>query len=200
LAAGRVLSPELKLEFDEAIVRAPKSVTLLEILGMEAYKTGDLGEAKARFRQALAHASGQRAIVIGNVLQNLKSQTPDQLVPEEAESTPLARRILVRVNVTSPSAVPDGATLFVFARAADGPPMPLAVVRRPAIQWPVEVVLDSTMAMMPDFGLSDFDVVEVIARISKSGLATPSVDDIEARSGRLIFEDSSIEVQLELMP
>ena len=200
LAAGRVLSPELKLEFDEAIVRAPKSVTLLEILGMEAYKTGDLGEAKARFREALAHASGQRAIVIGNVLQNLKSQTPDQLVPEEAESTPLARRILVRVNVTSPSAVPDGATLFVFARAADGPPMPLAVVRRPAIQWPVEVVLDSTMAMMPDFGLSDFDVVEVIARISKSGLATPSVDDIEARSGRLIFEDSSIEVQLELMP
>jgi len=73
-------------------------------------------------------------------------------------------------------------------------------VRRPAIQWPVEVVLDSTMAMMPDFGLSDFDVVEVIARISKSGLATPSVDDIEARSGRLIFEDSSIETQLELMP
>jgi len=56
------------------------------------------------------------------------------------------------------------------------------------------------MAMMPDFGLSDFEVVEVIARISKSGLATPSVDDIEARSGRLIFEDSSIEVQLELMP
>lgn len=73
---------------------------------------------------------------------------------------------------------PDDA-LFVFARAEQGPPMPLAVQRLRAADLPVTVTLDESMAMMPQFTLATFPRVVVGARISKSGNATPTPGDLQ---------------------
>ena len=59
--------------------------------------------------------------------------------------------------------MPSGATLFIFARALNGPPMPLAVVRQPVGNFPVEAVLNDSQAMMPDLSLSKFPSVVVAA-------------------------------------
>ena len=75
---------------------------------------------------------------------------------------------------------PD-ATLFVYARRIDGPPMPLAIWRGVAGEFPVQVVLDDTLAMMPEMNLSKAREVMVVARISESGQA-------ERQSGDLIGE------------
>lgn len=77
--------------------------------------------------------------------------------------------------------LPEGATLFVFARAAEGPPMPLAVSRQALpSQWPVRVTLNDSMSMLEDMNLSSFDAWVVVARISASGQAQAQAGDWQA--------------------
>ncbi len=69
-------------------------------------------------------------------------------------------------------------TLFVYARAINGPKMPLALVKMTAGDVPTTVTLDDSVSMMPAMTLSSMDQVEVIARISKSGQAIMQSGDI----------------------
>jgi cytochrome c-type biogenesis protein CcmH len=92
----------------------------------------------------------------------------------------------LRVSVALAPALKDKldpeATLFVFARAASGPPMPLAIQRLKAAQLPVTVELDDGMAMMPNMKLSKFPQVVIGARVSKSGNAMPQSGDLQTLS------------------
>jgi cytochrome c-type biogenesis protein CcmH len=74
------------------------------------------------------------------------------------------------------------ATLFVFARAASGPPMPLAIQRLKASQLPLTVTLDESMGMLPNMKLSMFPQIVVGARISRSGNALPQSGDLQTLS------------------
>ncbi len=105
----------------------------------------------------------------------------------EATATVPGKRIRVKVALADKlkaQAAPEDA-LFIFARAAEGPPMPLAVVRKQVRDLPVEVVLDDSMAMMPELKLSTFERIVIGARVSKSGRPTPSPGDLQGLSGPL---------------
>jgi cytochrome c-type biogenesis protein CcmH len=78
-----------------------------------------------------------------------------------------------------------GDTLFIYARAAQGPRMPLAIVRASASDLPRSFTLDDSMAMTPTAKLSNASDVIVEARISKSGKATPAPGDLVGASGAI---------------
>jgi cytochrome c-type biogenesis protein CcmH len=73
-------------------------------------------------------------------------------------------------------------TLFIYARSAQGPRMPLAIVRTTAGEWPRTFRLDDSMAMTPATKLSSANEVVVEARVSKTGNATPSPGDLHGAS------------------
>jgi cytochrome c-type biogenesis protein CcmH len=88
----------------------------------------------------------------------------------------------VSLNDEFKSKVQPGDTLFVFARAAQGPRMPLAILKLQAKDLPVNFTLDDSMAMSPQMKLSNFPEIVVGARISRSGDAAPKPGDLEGSS------------------
>ena len=78
-------------------------------------------------------------------------------------------------------AAPDD-TVFIFARAAEGPRMPLAVTRVKVKDLPHSFTLNEAMAMSPKMSLAQFSQVKVVARVSKSNEATPHSGDLEGSS------------------
>ncbi len=70
-------------------------------------------------------------------------------------------------------------TLFVFAKAVNGPPMPLAIVKAKAADLPLEFSLDESMAMMPSMSMAKYREVSIGARIAKGGDAIAKAGDLE---------------------
>jgi cytochrome c-type biogenesis protein CcmH len=75
-----------------------------------------------------------------------------------------------------------GDTVFIFARAAEGPRMPLAILRKKVSDLPVAFTLDDSSAMSPAARLSGTLQVIIGARISKSGDAMPQPGDLQGLS------------------
>ena len=69
-------------------------------------------------------------------------------------------------------------SVFVFARAANGSRMPLAVQRAQVKDLPLAFKLDDSMAMAPGMTLSSAPQLTVGARISKSGTAIAQPGDL----------------------
>jgi cytochrome c-type biogenesis protein CcmH len=92
----------------------------------------------------------------------------------------IAGRVDISPTLAARVALAD--TVFIFARAVDGPRMPLAVLRVSARELPKEFTLDDSMGMAPGVSLSGAAAVIVEARISKSGNALPQSGDFSGRS------------------
>jgi cytochrome c-type biogenesis protein CcmH len=88
-------------------------------------------------------------------------------------------------------------TVFIFARAAEGPRAPLAVLRKQARDLPVTFVLDDSMAMSPQMRLSSFARVVVGARVSKSANATPQPGDLHGQSAPVKVGAQGIAVTID---
>jgi len=90
-------------------------------------------------------------------------------------SVSLAPALAARMNPSD--------TLFIYARAENGPRMPLAVVRSSAASLPMKFAMDDSMAMAPMARLSGAAAVRIEARISRSGNAIPQPGDLVGTSG-----------------
>lgn len=112
-------------------------------------------------------------------LQEL-SQLSGLPIPQKNAAKAAGMQIKIRLSVAASlqDQLPAGATLLVFAKAAEGPPMPLAVQKFIDYKLPMDVVLDDSMAMMPQLRLSKFSRWTLTARISRSG-------DVKAQAGDL---------------
>ena len=92
-------------------------------------------------------------------------------------------------------AAPDD-TVFIFARAAEGSRMPLAVLRMRVRDLPARFTLDDRLAMSPAAKLSGAPSVIVGARISKSGNAMPSPGDLTGQVGPVPLGSAGLAVEI----
>ncbi|MCK9564395.1 MAG: hypothetical protein M0R02_16915, partial [Bacteroidales bacterium] len=91
--------------------------------------------------------------------------------------------LVVDVSLADGFDVPPETTVFVYARAWQGAPMPLAIARLTRADLPARVVLDNSLAMSPAMNLDSAAELEVVARVSFAGTATPAPGDIEGSQG-----------------
>ena len=134
----------------------------------EALETG-IAEAKARLARAGGEVPAGTVAVAGDVM----------LSPELSRS----------VN-------PDD-VVFIFARAAEGPGMPLAVARVKVDELPYQFRLDDSMAITPERKISDFEQLVVGARVSRSGVATRASGDLEGFSATVVAGASDVRVVID---
>ena len=114
------------------------------------------------------------------------AQLPRDPEPVKAK-TDVAKAITGKVSLSPGMSgkVSPTDTVFILARAAEGPKMPLAVLRKQVKDLPLEFSLDDSMAMQPQLKLSGFDQVIVVARISKSGTPMAQPGDMQGLSAAI---------------
>ncbi|TQV86424.1 c-type cytochrome biogenesis protein CcmI [Aliikangiella coralliicola] len=132
---------------------------------------------------------------------NVASEANEKVAKDNNESE-LAENFQLKVKVIVPDSIRQtlegNESLFVFAKAVNGPQFPLAVVKTNLRDLPELVTLSDANAMRPEFKLSNFSQVRITARISKSGNAIAQPGDIEGQSDilRAPFPSTSIAVEL----
>ncbi|MDE1164265.1 MAG: c-type cytochrome biogenesis protein CcmI [Pseudomonas sp.] len=175
-AGDKKWSPQLQSLTDEALQGDPKEVTSLGLRGIAAFEGERYQEAVDYWQRLLAVLPADdpsRAALEGGI-----KRAADKLVAGGGAlaQKPAAATALMKVRVALgadlKSKVQPGDSVFVFARAASGPPMPLAVKRMTVADLPADVQLADADAMMPQMKLSNFPEVQLVARISRAGQPT----------------------------
>ncbi len=103
----------------------------------------------------------------------------------------------VRLDEKLKDRVSPDDTVFVFARAAEGPRLPLAVLRKRVRDLPASFTLDDSMAMAPGATLSRFPRVVIGARISRSGSANPQRGDLQGASAPVANDANGVRVVID---
>ena len=195
-AMGR--SAEAVKAFEEAEKRAegvlqrdPNHLTGLALAGGSAFRRGDYKGAAAFWQRMLAQlpqGSEEAADVQANI---------DEAQSRSEKTAAAALRGTVRISPRLKDQVSPDDTVFIFARAAEGPPMPLAVLRKRARDLPASFALDDSMAMTPQMKLSAFSRVVVGARVSKTGNATPQPGDLQGLSAVVDSKAGNVTVVID---
>ncbi|KFJ93481.1 cytochrome C [Pseudomonas sp. 1-7] len=176
-AEGKQWSEQMQTLTDEALKADPEEVTSLGLLGIAAYESQRYADAVRYWERLVAVLPEQdpsRAAIAGGI-ERARQQMGEGEQPSAA-AEPGAKVHALEVSVSLSPEVqqnvqPDDA-VFVFARALSGPPMPLAVKRLKVSDLPAQVSLSDVDAMMPQLKISQFDQVQLVARISRAGNAT----------------------------
>ena len=182
LAQGNRLTGKPTELLTSALALEPDNQKGLWLAGYAARQNGDDSRAVAlwqRLRRQLPTGSEDIAMVDDMIAQTGVTPSTEVTTDETAGPATVSMEVQVTLDPTLASRVNGSETLFIFARAIDGPPMPLAIQRRSAGELPLVVTLDDTMHMLPAFKLSNFPTVSVGARISRTGNATASSGDLQ---------------------
>lgn len=192
-AGNGAFTDEVGQLLDRALAADPQHLKSLWLRGHWRYRHDNLEGAVSDWQAvvaALPPGDENIATIQGQIqlAQNRLGQPMEQIVSSAQPSGDApggipagAGHVQVSVSLSPALAGKVGPedTLFIFARAVQGPRMPLAIVRTTAAELPVTVTLDDSQAMSPAMKLSGFEQVTVGARVSKSGQAMASSGDLE---------------------
>jgi cytochrome c-type biogenesis protein CcmH len=193
LANDNEISPFVQGLIERVMRLDPHQPTLLGMLGMNAFERADYQKAVdywSRLVAVLPPDSPDARMIRSGIDQ---ARTMGGLVqPAEKEDTPQGvASIEVGVSLAEGIEANPSSTVYVYARALQGPKMPLAVARLTVADLPTKVVLDDSMAMAPELTLSSFRQVNLVARISLDGDVMASPGDVEGVNGPVATADGS---------
>jgi len=209
MAQGRKLAGKPTEIIGQALAADPTHPKSLALAASAAMERGD-DKAAVRYWQALLAVvppgSEDAQGIAATIAQLGGTPSPAPLTsaaarpsPQPSAAAPAASRITGRVEIAPAlaSRIPPDATLFVYARAAQGSRMPLAILRRTARELPLEFALDDSMAMAPGATISNAREVVVEARVSASGSATAASGDLSGVSAAVAPGASGLRITID---
>ncbi|TQF69969.1 c-type cytochrome biogenesis protein CcmI [Pseudoalteromonas luteoviolacea] len=170
----------------------PQNIDAISLLALIAYERQDWLEAKSAFEVLLSTMTQNdpRYNLIKQRIADIEQKLESENATEEVQQSGPQLAVSVTISEAIAAQIPNNATLFVFAKAANGPRMPLAVKKLTVFNLPLQVNLNDSMAMMPDLKLSNFKEVVITARISvddsvmlQDGELEGSSDIVELKEG-----------------
>jgi len=198
----------------------PHQPKALALAGSVAFKRGDMAAAIAHWQRALANLPPESEFARGlaqslqearqtQAMQRVRgdlapaptSTSPRIAAAPSARSAATASAPSVRGRVGLSPALraklrPDD-TVFIVARAAQGPRMPLAILRLRASDLPAVFTLDDSSAMSPQMRLSAYSDVVISARVSRSGEALPQAGDLVGEPVQARVGASGVELRID---
>ncbi len=199
LQAGNVVTPEVRKYAHEALAKAPNLPTALGLAGVDAYHSGKYQEAIDYWRRAVVQLDPRSTasqvlstgIARAQAALSSKGETVSVNTVEKSKKSGGESKLSLEVKVDLDSnkvSTAKDAGVFIYARAWQGPRMPLAIRRLTVADLPATITLDETMAMTQGMDLSRFPQVEIVARVSASGSAISSSGDWQASVGPVVVK------------
>ena len=166
----------------------PDDPTGLWLAGLAAEQRQDYKTAYSRWASLLPLIANdvESSAEVNRLLAILEKRDPSiEPIAPIAQTVMASLTVNIDLDASLKDQVAPGDAVFVYAKAMQGPPMPLAVKKLTVADLPASVSLSDSDAMMPTMKLSSFEQVIVGARISKSGNPV-------AQPGDLFVEQESI--------
>ncbi len=179
-------SAELQGLVDEALSQDPNEATSLGLLGIAAFEDKRFQDAIDAWTQLSKSLDPQdpsyQAIQTGiERARSSLAETPqanaetnatqDTAAAEPAPATVSDYKLLIDVTISDEMLKQTSGTdtVFVFARAESGPPMPLAAKRLTVADLPASIALTDEDSLLPQLKLSSIGRVKLQASVSSSG-------------------------------
>ena len=214
-AADGEWTPAASAALEKALALDGSHPKALWLAGMRAYARGDYQTAVGYWEKVrpMAEQGSEVARLLDEQIAEARSRIASAS-PAKAGAGPAAKDApAAKPEAASPAssaitgtvalapelaaeAKPDD-TVFVFARAASGPKMPLAIRRIRVEDLPYRFTLDDSAAMAPGMTISAFPQVVVGARVSRSGDAARRPGDLEGYSAPVKPGTRDIEVRID---
>ncbi len=215
MAQGQTLRGKPTEFINKALALDPNHAKGLALAGSAAMERGDFAAAIQHWEklriQLQPESEDGKMIDSGlaearKLLSHIKDSKPSmpEQINQPAQTAPTSSgKERITGTVTLSDALkgklsPDD-TVFVLARAAEGPKIPLAILRKQVRDLPLTFELDDSMAMAPQMKLSAFDKVVVVARTSKAGAAKPQPGDAQGMSQPLRPGTKNVNVKIDQM-
>jgi cytochrome c-type biogenesis protein CcmH len=183
----------------QALAKQPMHQRARWFLGIAQRQAQQPAEAARTWEPLLAIVDSKTAVGLREQIDLARAEAGMEPLPAPVASTAASSASLtVKVALDPSLKLPPGATLFVIARQAGGPPMPVAAKKIVTPVFPLEVVLDDADSLMPTAKLSSLQKVELLARLSASGDATPQRGDLESSAMTVRFPgDAPVELVID---
>jgi cytochrome c-type biogenesis protein CcmH len=206
MAQGRTLEGEPEKLIARALTIDPANTKALALAGTIAFNRKDYAKAVEHWERILAGVPPESEIAQAarSNIAEARALAGGKLAaaPPAASAPPPpggGGRVsgIVKLAPALAAKIEPTDTVFIFARAAEGPRMPLAILRRQARDLPIEFALDDSMAMTPTMKLSSFPQVVIGARVSKSANATPQPGDLQGLSAPIKVGANGVSVVID---
>src|SRR5690606_28792043 len=194
----------------DALAASPEHPRARWFAGVAAFQRSDHAEA-AELWQALLQSLPPDAEIVPALTERIAesrrlaglpplaaaAQASAHTAPESGN--PPLIRLRVELDPSLQAKVSPGDRVFVFARAIDGPPMPLAVRRPTVADLPAEVMLGDADSMLPNMTLSSQPRVTVMARVSFGGQPGAQAGDLESAASDIVVGSAAAGVDTQTL-
>lgn len=203
VASGDENLAKAGLSLAKVLQQDPENSDALSMLAMVAEERGDKEQAQQAWQLLLPKldkADPRYALV----QQKLGlASTPEQAATSEQTATTAVSGRQVSVQLTINPQLAEHyktGTLFVFAKAVDGPPLPLAVQKLAVFNGTQTIELSEAQAMQPGWTLANAERIQISARLSLSGQVLNDENGPQVQSDVLSFNEPKLNLSLSFQP